>query len=204
MKPYLLATLGGGDAARCGAVRCAAFSPGDTNRLATGGEDRAVRLWDSRSGACVAVLGGHEARVNACVFSPDGAYLVSGSNDGSLRLWDVGSGVCALVLTGHGDAVNSCDFSPDGALLASCSDDNSCKARCSEFRPAAASVASLAGCRAAQGTVRRPVPPRPRARSRTVSLTDGLCTPGVGCSRWRGAGDARGPQRARGGLLLQP
>ena len=129
MKPYLLATLGGADAVRCGAVRCAAFSPADTSRLATGGEDRSVRLWDTQSGACAAVLGGHEARVNACVFSPDGAYLVSASNDGSLRLWDVGSGVCALVLTGHGDAVNSCDFSPDGALLASCSDDNTCKAR---------------------------------------------------------------------------
>ena len=46
MKPYLLATLGGADAVRCGAVRCAAFSPSDTSRLATGGEDRSVRLWE--------------------------------------------------------------------------------------------------------------------------------------------------------------
>ena len=152
MKPYLLATLGGADAVRCGAVRCAAFSPTDTSRLATGGEDRSVRLWDTQGGACVAVLGGHEARVNACVFSPDGAYLVSGSNDGSLRLWDVGSGVCALVLTGHGDAVNSCDFSPDGALLASCSDDNTCKARPPAFSAAPAAVVPSGLAHSAGGT----------------------------------------------------
>ena len=162
MKPYLLATLGGADAVRCGAVRCAAFSPTDTSRLATGGEDRSVRLWDTQGGACVAVLGGHEARVNACVFSPDGAYLVSGSNDGSLRLWDVASGVCALVLTGHGDAVNSCDFSPDGALLASCSDDNTCKVRPPALSSApAAAVPSGLPCSA--GHALAPGPPAARA-----------------------------------------
>ena len=48
-----------------------------------------IRLWDVRSGQCVAILEGHMLHVWALAFSPDGHTLASGSRDQIVRLWDV-------------------------------------------------------------------------------------------------------------------
>jgi WD40 repeat protein len=68
-------------------VFAAAFHP-DGRRLATGGRDRAVWLWDLERGEEVARLGGHMSFVWSLAFSKGGATLVSGSGDATLRLWD--------------------------------------------------------------------------------------------------------------------
>src|SRR5262249_8595497 len=64
-----------------------AFHP-DGTRLATGGRDRAVWLWDLERGEEVARLPGHSSYVWSLAFSPDGKTLVSGSGDSTVRLWD--------------------------------------------------------------------------------------------------------------------
>src|SRR5207245_1231730 len=53
-----------------GRVMCLAFSS-DGRTLATGGEDRTVRLWDLPSGKPRAILKEHTDKVVAVVFSPD-------------------------------------------------------------------------------------------------------------------------------------
>jgi WD40 repeat protein len=68
-------------------VFAAAFHP-DGRRLATGGRDRAVWLWDLARGEEVARLPGHTSFVLSLAFSPDGATLASGSGDATVRLWD--------------------------------------------------------------------------------------------------------------------
>jgi WD40 repeat protein len=68
-------------------VFAAAFHP-DGRRLATGGRDRAVWLWDLERGGEVARLGGHTSFIWSLAFSHDGATLVSGSGDTTVRLWD--------------------------------------------------------------------------------------------------------------------
>jgi eukaryotic-like serine/threonine-protein kinase len=68
-------------------VFAAAFHP-DGTRLATGGRDRAVWLWDLARGEEVARLQGHTSFIWSLAFSPDGATLVSGSGDTTVRLWD--------------------------------------------------------------------------------------------------------------------
>jgi WD40 repeat protein len=68
-------------------VYAVAFHPKGT-RLATGGRDGAVWLWDLRRGEDVVRLPGHKAYVWSLAFSPDGTTLASGSGDGTVRLWD--------------------------------------------------------------------------------------------------------------------
>jgi WD40 repeat protein/predicted Ser/Thr protein kinase len=68
-------------------VFAAAFHP-DGTRLATGGRDGGVWLWDLERGEAVARLPGHITYVWSLAFSPDGATLVSGSGDSTVRLWD--------------------------------------------------------------------------------------------------------------------
>lgn len=63
-----------------------AVSP-DGKTLASGGEDRTVRLWDVGSGRELARWVAHESAVTARAFSPVGEVLTSGSAEGTLKSW---------------------------------------------------------------------------------------------------------------------
>ena len=55
--------------------------------LASGGKDRAVRLWDAATGACLAASAGHAGAVAALAFARrSGAFLVSGGVDRLLKV----------------------------------------------------------------------------------------------------------------------
>ena len=71
------------------AVQAVAFIPAG-RWLATGSEDKTVRLWEWQVGTAEpVVLRGHEAAVQAVAFSPDGRWLATGSEDKTVRLWRI-------------------------------------------------------------------------------------------------------------------
>jgi WD40 repeat protein len=107
-------------------VSAVAFSS-DGRRLATGSDDRAVKVWevsaDGRNVRLLYTLREHTSWINALAFSPDGTALASASHDQTIRVWSLSDGTRRLVLTGHTGSVTSVAFSPDGQTVASGSED---------------------------------------------------------------------------------
>ncbi|KAI0053386.1 WD40 repeat-like protein [Auriscalpium vulgare] len=121
--------------------------------FASGGKDKAVRLWapvapaagDAWGWACVAICEGHAESVGAVAFSrqdgPAGAlkFLFTGSQDRTIKMWDIASvpgsasdaalARCKSLSTtkAHDKDINALDVAPNDALLASGSQDKSAK-----------------------------------------------------------------------------
>ena len=55
-------------------VMSVSYSP-DGTKVASGSEDRTVKLWDVTSGECLQTLEGHSHVVNTVSFSPDGTKV---------------------------------------------------------------------------------------------------------------------------------
>jgi WD40 repeat protein len=67
-------------------VNSVAISP-DGQTLASGSEDRTIKLWNAATGAVITTLSGHSRGVSAVAFSPDGQTLASGSWDKTIKIW---------------------------------------------------------------------------------------------------------------------
>ncbi|ODQ57927.1 hypothetical protein WICANDRAFT_34664 [Wickerhamomyces anomalus NRRL Y-366-8] len=97
-------------------IRSVCFSP-DGKFLATGAEDKVIRIWDLSTRRITKYLKGHEQDIYSLDFFPDGNRLVSGSGDRTVRIWDLQSGQCSLTLSIE-DGVTTVAVSPDGKLVA--------------------------------------------------------------------------------------
>jgi hypothetical protein len=97
----------------------------DGTRLASGGQDGTVNIWDPATGAVLLTLSGNGKAVRSVAWSPDGRRLAAGGEDGIVRILDVAAGQVTLTFRGHGsNGVCAVAWSPDGARLASGSWDH--------------------------------------------------------------------------------
>jgi WD40 repeat protein len=81
-------------------VSVVAFSH-DSKLLASGSNDKTIRLWDVVTAREKVTLKGHTESVWSVLFTPDGKTLASGSIDSTVRLWDVASCKERATLKGH-------------------------------------------------------------------------------------------------------
>lgn len=98
------------------------------------GEDnfgnKAIYLWDLKTGKYKKTLSGNMGDINCLAFNPDGKLLASGCENvwnedmDAIILWDVASGSQVNILKGHTGSIYSIVFSPDGKTLASGSKDD--------------------------------------------------------------------------------
>lgn len=104
-------------------IRSVCFSP-DGKLLATGAEDRLIRVWDIEQQTITVICQGHTQDIYSLDFSSNGRTIASGSGDKSVRLWDVESGRERFNLEIE-DGVTTVALSSDGRFVAAGSLDQS-------------------------------------------------------------------------------
>jgi eukaryotic-like serine/threonine-protein kinase len=102
-------------------VYTVAFAP--DGRLASGGADRKLHLWDPGSGRELVAPMALPGEVRVARFNPAGTLLAVGLSDGGVTLLESGRLTKVRDLAGHAAIVLSLDFSPDGAYLVSAGGD---------------------------------------------------------------------------------
>ena len=111
------------------------WSP-DGRRLASGGDDGKIRIWDPATRKEVLTLEGHDRSSLGAIradpslaWSPDGHRLASAGLDGTAKVWDAGTGREVFALPADHGAVWSVALSPDGTHLAAGSEDGTIRVR---------------------------------------------------------------------------
>ena len=111
-----------------GAVRSVVFSPrGD--KLASGGSDKTVMVWDVYSQKGLGMCTEHKGGVFGVAISPDGQHLASGCGSETIKFWTLANVNTGSVnsISYHSSVIRTLAFSVDGRTLASGSEDNTVK-----------------------------------------------------------------------------
>lgn len=109
--------------------------------------DKTCKLWDVRTGGCIATLRGHEDEVLDIAFDWTGHKVASASADGNFlawwlisntqplisfilgsgRLYDVRTHTCYATLDGHESEISKVCFNPQGSRILTASADKTAR-----------------------------------------------------------------------------
>lgn len=100
-------------------ILCLALS-GDGKKLACGGCDRLVHVWDLSNGYAEAKLDqkieNHADWVLGVTFSPDGKSILTASRDKTAKVWDLEKKESVLTFPDHQNSVYAVAVKPDGKV----------------------------------------------------------------------------------------
>jgi WD40 repeat protein len=95
----------------------------DGKKLAAGGTDRIVRVFDVASGKLEHAVENHADWILGVAFTPDNKGLVTGSRDKTAKLWDLTAKESLLTFPDHQNIVNNVTMTPDGTFGLSAGED---------------------------------------------------------------------------------
>jgi WD40 repeat protein len=113
------------------AILCLSISA-DGKRLAAGGCDRLVRVWDISEGIDKAKLDqtceNHADWVLGIALAPDGKHMLTCSRDKTAKVWDLSTKESVLTFPGHQASVFGVAVKPDSKVGYSVGEDNQVRA----------------------------------------------------------------------------
>ncbi|KAA0192344.1 hypothetical protein HAZT_HAZT001564 [Hyalella azteca] len=97
--------------------------------LATGGEDRKLKLWNMRRDGFSPgnTLTGCNGGINSITFSSDDSLIMAASSDSAARIWSVSDLRIRHTFTGHSAKVMACQFTSDVNKVVTGSSDRTIK-----------------------------------------------------------------------------
>jgi len=97
-------------------ARAIAWSP-DSRRIATGSNDKTVRVWNVDGSGEPVIYRRHTNGIFAIAWSPDGKRIASASSDQTMHVWNADGTGEPIIFRGHGAAVRVVSWHPDGQRL---------------------------------------------------------------------------------------
>jgi WD40 repeat protein len=98
-------------------VNSVRFHP-DGTCIASGSDDKKIKIWDTRSNRLIQHYDAHSAAVSSISFHPSGNYLLSTGLDGLIKIWDLKLGQIIYTLHGHEGPSTAASFSNCGDFFA--------------------------------------------------------------------------------------
>lgn len=93
----------------------------DSKTLISGGQDKALKIWNLQTGNLIKTLQSDSGTINTVAISSDNKIVVTGSGDRMVRIWDITQNKTPKILKGHSSDIRQVEISTDKKTIVSLS-----------------------------------------------------------------------------------